>query len=220
MKNISLLIILFLLLGSCKKETNKNLNPLEKIAYAHGFENWNKVDEIKFTFNVDRDTVHFERSWEWRPKKNEITLIKNGEELDFNRSQILSDQELAADKNFINDVYWLLAPYKLIWDDGIEYKDPILSQAPISKDSLQKVTIVYSSEGGYTPGDAYDFYIDKDNMVKEWVYRENNDPTNCMITTWEDYKDIEGLKIATMHQNENGVFKLYFTNVSVKTSED
>lgn len=205
---------------SCKeKEVKKPLNAVEKVAYAHGFEHWDQVEEIEFTFNVDRDTTHFERSWEWRPKQNEVTLIKDGKRLDFNRDRILSDEELAADKNFINDVYWLLAPYKLIWDDHKTFSEPVMDLAPISQDSLQKLTIVYEGEGGYTPGDAYDFYLDQNNMVKEWIYRENNSTSNCMITTWESYKDFEGLKIATMHQNDNGVFKLYFTGIKVSTSK-
>lgn len=219
MKVFSLLLCVLLVVSCNEKEAEKPLNALEKVAYAHGFEHWNQVDEIKFTFNVDRDTTHFERSWEWRPKKNEVTLIKDGKKLNFNRDQILSDEELAADKNFINDVYWLLAPYKLVWDEHKTYSEPVMDIAPISKDSLQKLTIVYESQGGYTPGDAYDFYIDKNNMVQEWVYRENNSTTNCMITTWESYKDYNGLKIATMHQNDNGVFKLYFTGIKVSTSK-
>src|SRR5690606_18443975 len=219
MKVFSLLLCVLLVVRCNEKEAEKPLNAIEKVAYAHGLEHCNQVDEIKFTFNVDRDTTHFERSWEWRQKKNEVTLIKDGKKLNFNRDQILSDEELAADKNFINDVYWLLAPYKLVWDEHKTYSEPVMDIAPISKDSLQKLTIVYESQGGYTPGDAYDFYIDKNNMVQEWVYRENNSTTNCMITTWESYKDYNGLKIATMHQNDNGVFKLYFTGIKVSTSK-
>lgn len=219
MKTFSLLLCILFVISCKEKEVKKPLNTLEKVAYAHGFEHWDKVEEIKFTFNVDRDTTHFERSWEWRPKENKVTLIKAGKRLNFNRDRILSDEELAADKNFINDVYWLLAPYKLVWDEHKTYSEPVMEVAPISQDSLQKLTVVYESQGGYTPGDAYDFYIDKNNMVKEWVYREDNSTSNCMITTWESYKDFNGLKIATMHQNDNGVFKLYFTGVTVSVSE-
>ena len=37
--------------------------------------NWKNVEEIKFTFNVDRDTTHYERSWIWNIRKNEVTGI-------------------------------------------------------------------------------------------------------------------------------------------------
>lgn len=218
MKTFYLLFCVLLLISCKEKEVKKNLNPLEKVAYAHGFEHWNQVEEISFTFNVDRDTTHFERSWKWRPKNNEVTLIKDGKKTHYNRDQIQSDRELSADKNFINDSYWLLAPYKLIWDEHKRFSEPITAKAPISGDSLTKVTIVYDSQGGYTPGDAYDFYVDENNMIQEWIYREDNSNINCMITTWEDYKDFNGLKIATMHQNQNGMFKLYFTDIKVSVS--
>ncbi|MCX2681776.1 hypothetical protein OOZ15_17615 [Galbibacter sp. EGI 63066] len=220
MKQLTLLCLLFFLIVGCKKKDQpKDLNPLEKIAYAHGLEHWDDVETIEFTFNVDRDTEHFERSWSWKPKENEVSHIDGDKVFTYNRSNILSDKELAADKNFINDMHWLVAPYKLVWDRGIEYEGPFMEEAPVSKDSLQRITITYDDQGGYTPGDAYDFYVDENNEVKEWIYREDNTTAQCMITTWEDYKEIEGLKIATMHQNENGVFKLYFTNINVVTTE-
>lgn len=219
MKPLSLLLCVLLLVSCQEEETKKPLNTLEKVAYAHGFEHWDKVEEIKFTFNIDRDTEHFERSWEWRPKKNEVSLIKKGKRLDFNRDRILSDQELAADKNFANDINWLLAPYSLVWDTHKTHEEPVIEVAPISKDTLQKLTVVYDSIAEYAAGDAYDFYIDQNNMVKEWVYREDNSTSHCMATTWENFKDLEGLKIATMHQNENGVFRLYFTGIKITVSK-
>jgi len=37
-----------------------------------------------------------------------------------------------------------------------------------------------------------------------------------MTTTFEDYVEINGLKLAKMHKMAEGNFKLYFTNVSAK----
>ncbi len=78
---------------------------------------------------------------------------------------------------------------------------------------MQKLTIVYGSEGGYTPGDAYDFYFGSDYMVKEWVFRKSNQEEPSVATTWEDYQDIEGLKIAAMHKNAEGSFSISFTGL-------
>ncbi|WP_224483576.1 hypothetical protein [Robertkochia aurantiaca] len=213
------LALVLLLLISCNEETDKKpLSAPEKIAYAHGFENWDKIEEIQFTFNVDRDTTHFERHWIWQPKSDAVTMIYAEDTVSYNRASIDSTV-LQADKAFVNDVYWLLAPYKLVWDKGYEYEEPYLDKAPISNDSLQKFSIVYVGEGGYTPGDGYDFYLDQENKVKEWVYRKDNDTAVCMKTTWEDYENLEGLQIATMHQDETGKFKLYFTGLEVTASE-
>ena len=69
-------IIFSIGLIACKSEKKqekpaiaKELSLFEKVAYKSGFENWNNVDELQFTFNVDRDTSHFERTWIWKVKK-------------------------------------------------------------------------------------------------------------------------------------------------------
>ncbi|WP_368662417.1 hypothetical protein [Zobellia laminariae] len=67
-------------------------------------------------------------------------------------------------------------------------------------------------------GDAYDFYFGDDYLIKEWVFRKGNQVEPSMSTTWEDYTDVGGLKVAKIHQNEDGSFKLYFTNLEVKTN--
>ncbi|MFC4096314.1 hypothetical protein [Euzebyella saccharophila] len=223
MKNFFILSLMASVLTiSCKEAPKKEvegpvkeLSILEKIAYANGYENWKNVQELKFTFNVDRDTTHYERSWIWKPKANEVTAISGDESLTYNRSDMDS---LAYEKNggFINDKYWLMAPINILWDQNsisTEHSENV--EAPISKKNMQKLTIVYGQEGGYTPGDAYDFYFTDDFMVKEWVFRKGNQEEPSMTTTWEDYQDKGGLKLAHMHQNEEGNFKLYFTGVEV-----
>jgi len=189
---------------------------LEKVANAHGFQNWKNIQEIKFTFNVDRDTTHFERDWTWKPKTNDITATSTKGTISYN----WADMDSVAYKTnggFINDKFWLLAPYQLVWDaDNVTHTHVKEAKAPISKKSIQKLTIVYSNEGGYTPGDAYDFYFDDDFLIQEWVFRKSNQPEPSMITTFEDYKEMKGLKIATMHKMDTGNFKLFFTGIEVK----
>jgi len=214
--------LLIMLVISCKtdpKNTESSVNieqtVPEKIAYAHGLENWKNVEELKFTFNVDRDTTHFERDWIWNTKKNEVTLISAGETTSYNRKQI-DTVTAKVDAGFINDKYWFLAPYNLVWDKGnftYEYSDT--SEAPIAKTPMQKLTIVYTSEGGYTPGDAYDFYFEDDYIIKEWTFRRGNQAEASLTATWEEYVDMNGLKLARTHKNAEGNFKLYFTKIEV-----
>lgn len=193
----------------------KELTFTEKIAYANGYENWKDVEELKFTFNVDREgNPHFERSWSWKPKTNEVTMSAE-DTLNYNREDM--DSTLyETDGNFINDKYWLLAPINILWDKkNTTTEHTMEAEAPISKNLMQKLTVTYGQDGGYTPGDAYDLYFTDDYIVKEWVFRKGNQAEPSMATTWEDYTDMGGLKIAEMHKNEEGNFKLYFTGVEV-----
>ena len=225
MKFTYLFALLFVFLLACKTdikkpaveqaETPKSI--LEKIADAHGYENWKSVEAFHFTFNVDRDSSHFERSWIWKPKTNEITAMNAQDTLTYLRK----DMDSVAYKlngGFINDRYWVLAPFNLIWDqNNFEYEHTENTTAPISNKSMHKLTIVYSNEGGYTPGDAYDFYFEDDFILKEWVFRKANQPEPSMTTTWENHTEMEGLVLAQDHKKPEGGFNLSFTNLKVVT---
>ncbi|PKA82275.1 hypothetical protein ATE92_0402 [Ulvibacter sp. MAR_2010_11] len=223
-KVLILLPFLSLIIG-CKNETKtseaadvdseKNLTTAEAIAHKNGIQHWSTISELKFTFNVDRGENHYERSWMWLPKTNDVTLITKEDTLAFNRASLdsLSQQ---ADAIFINDSYWLLAPFKLVWDKGTTFSEREKAIAPISKDTMHQLTIVYSNEGGYTPGDAYDFYYTDTFTIKEWVFRKRNDSLPSVVTTWEDYETFSELTLAKTRRDSTGNFKLYFTDISVK----
>lgn len=216
MKTIILLATIILATTSSFMMATQEDAIFQKIANANGFQEWKNVEEIKFTFNVDRDTTHFQREWTWKPKTNDIIASSAKENISYNWSDMDSITH-KTNAGFINDKFWLLAPYQLIWDaDNLTHKLHQEAVAPISKSTMQKLTIVYGNEGGYTPGDAYDIYFKDDFIIQEWVFRKANQLEPSMITSFEDYKMINGLNIATMHKMAEGNFKLYFTGVEVK----
>jgi len=227
MKKILFLFAFTALLSSCKNETKseensetakseENLTTSQKIANANGLENFEKVEELDFTFNVKvNDTVRSSRSWKWYPKENKVAMTEKDSTNSYTRnSDNLSEAEKAMDSKFVNDSYWLLFPYQLVWSDAsfTEEKDVT---APISKEKMNKLTVAYSEKGGYTPGDTYDVYYDNDYMIKEWVYKASGGGRE-MTTTWEDYETYKGIKISKMHKSEDGSFQLYFTDIDVK----
>ena len=219
MKKSLIFLVLITLVFSCKqkeetKVIEKEWSAAEKIAHANGFENWKNVSELQFTFNVDRDTTHFERSWTWNPKTEDVIMVSGKDTVTYNRKSVDSIS-MNADKAFINDKYWLLAPFQLVWDTTASVSDAIVAEAPISKAQLNKITLTYTNEGGYTPGDAYDFYYGDDFVVKEWNYRKGNSKEPTMTTTWEDYGDFNGLKIAKTHNRPDANWKLHFTDIKV-----
>lgn len=223
-KILSIPAIALLLFFSCKTDKKETISKpipvqeltiLEKIANANGFENWKNVNELKFTFNVDKDDNHFERVWTWNPKTNNVTAQSLGNTVSYNRNS-LDSISTKTNGAFINDKFWLLAPFQLVWDaKNFKHELTLKSEAPISKLPMQKLTIVYGSEGGYTPGDAYDFYFGDDLILKEWVFREGNQPKPSMTTTWEDYKTINGIKFAQSHKKEGENFNLHFSGIEV-----
>lgn len=221
------LVALFalVLIVACKTEPKKSEETAETgepektvpelIAEAHGYDNWSDVKEITFTFNVDRDSMHFERKWAWKPKTNMVTAISGADTLTYDRAD-MDSVALKTNGGFINDRYWLMAPFNLMWDSkNYTYEHTAESTAPISKEPMQKLTIVYANEGGYTPGDAYDFYFKDDYIVREWAYRKSNQEEPNLVATWEDYENVEGLELAKQHNRPEGEMSLYFTGLSV-----
>lgn len=223
MKSLYLGLICLLLVLACKTEKSETpiieevieLSIAEKIANAHGFENWKNVEEVKFTFKVDRDTIKGKgRSWVWNPKENKVKMTAGDTTLEYVRS-LMDSTHIGADRGFINDKYWLLVPFQLIWDSSATISEVKKSEAPIHKSEMDMITITYPNEGGYTPGDAYDIYFDETYIIKEWVFRQGNSEQPSLTTTFENYKDYNGIKIATDHKQEGGNWNLNFTDVSI-----
>lgn len=219
MKKVLIIIAIMAFISSCKqkeepKTADSKISIGEKIANAHGLEHWDKVTELQFTFNVDTDSTHVERSWSWRPKTNEVMMVSKNDTVSFYHNAVDSLSK-TADKAFINDKYWLLAPFQLVWDTSATISGPTEVLAPISNSQLNKITLTYPDEGGYTPGDAYDFYYDDNFIIKEWSYRKGNVKNPTITTTWEDYENFNGIKISKTHKRPNENWMLYFTNLKM-----
>lgn len=225
MKKKLTLLLLFIFTISCKNdakkaETDQDESAFEQpitkeIAYANGFKNFEKVNQINFTFNAKvNDTVRTERSWKWFPKENKVELTEKGKTFSYSKEGDLNEEETQIDQKFINDKYWLLFPYELIWSE-YDFEHSRSSIAPISQEQMHQITVKYSDTSGYTPGDTYMIFFDEnDKMIREWTYQSAQG--RSLSTTWEDYETFNGITIAKMHKSGDGSFQLYFTDIMVK----
>lgn len=224
MKNFTFLVIFLSLLSGCKNNTENSSEedqitiesdePLNiQVANAHGFEEFENVRQINFTFNVKvNDTVRSSRAWKWYPQEDKVELTENEQTISYDNDGDFTEAEQAADQKFINDTYWLLFPFQLVWSD-FNMEQTNSAEAPISKEEMQQLSINFEEVGGYTPGDTYHIYFKDDMLLQEWTYVSSNGRN--LSTTWEDYEDFEGIKIAKMHKSEDGSFQLFFTDIEV-----
>jgi hypothetical protein len=216
MKNIkfTLLAMVFVSFFSCKSDEAEDSLPM-KVAKAYGFDNFDKLTSIAYTWNVqvNPETVR-SRDWKWNIK--ERTVYYSGSDTSFTYSLDLPKEELPTiDGGFINDKYWLMFPFQLVWDTGYTYVVMEDINAPISGEKCTQLTIVYNDADGYTPGDAYDLYLDDNFMIKEWVFRKGNGVEGRPIT-WENEKEFKGVKFATEHNNADGITFIWFTDIKVE----
>ncbi|PRY88988.1 hypothetical protein [Mongoliibacter ruber] len=196
---------------ACSQPEDKSLP--QQVAAAYGIENFDKLNSIAYTWNVQVGPDVRTRDWKWNIK--ERTVYYAGPDTSYTYSLDLPKDELPqADAGFINDKYWLMYPFQLAWDSGYEYEVEENVDAPISGESTTKLTIIYNAEDGYTPGDAYDLYLDGNKMIKEWVFRKGNGEAGNAFT-WESEKDFNGVTFATEHKNAEGVKFIWFTNIEV-----
>lgn len=219
-------IICLFLIVSCQQNKEKNaeektvstetkeLSLSEKIAEAHGYEQWQNVTEFQFRFGGSEDDANSGRAWKWNPKTNDVVMMTAQDTIAYNRTN-LDSLAMKADPAFINDKFWALIPFQLIWDEGLTVSEPVDAEGPVTLQDLKKVTMTYGSEGGYTPGDAYDLYIDDYFVIREWSFRKGNSPEPSLSNTFENYGDYNGIKVAKDHKFGEGDRNLLIRDVKV-----
>jgi hypothetical protein len=211
-----ILLSCFFTLISCNQSSSEN-EIGHQIAVANGIDNFKKVKMLEFIFNVQRDTASpSSRHWQWFPQTNEVVFITDSNTTRFKRTDTTTQELKKLNARFTNDEYWLLYPYHLSWDKGFELLDSGIKTAPISGKSLRKITTKYNDKDGFTPGDMYDVYIDENHRVQEWAFHKGGAAEPSLITTWEDYKDFNGLQLAQEHKKKDGKYRLWFTGIQIK----
>jgi hypothetical protein len=202
----------------------------EEVAKTYGLDSFGQVDGIRYTFNLDLPSLNLVRSdkWEWNPKTNEVSFEgkdKDGKpiKVTYQRSQLSSQSDLVkkvVDPSFINDQYWLIFPFHVVWD-GATVTDEGMQKMPIGKGSAELLRVKYSSGHGYTPGDTWDLWIGKDKRVKEMFYHRGG-PTkpSAVIVTWAGYKKAGPMLFSTEHRGtaDGKAVHLTFTDVAVKVT--
>lgn len=225
MKKLLIPIVLLLILA-CKNDQSSSDNPLKsnsqekevniltKVANAYGHENWENVEEVKFSFVVNPGENERARQWIWNPQADEVTLDAEDNKITYKRSD-LSDEYIDTDRAFVNDSFWLLFPFHLVWDD-IEFDVQENSTSPINNIATTKLIVKYPKEGGYTPGDKYEVYLDENYHILEWTYHPKGQEEAALANTFEDLSNFDGIKVNMIHRNPTSGFQLIFRDVSFK----
>lgn len=194
----------------------------QKVAEAYGFDGFDKIEQLKYTFNAQIEDKTVSRSWIWMPQKNQVIYLgdnQDSEPFTYNRDIVSkgSDAIKEVDSKFINDQYWLVFPFHLVWDEGIriEVEDEKVD-LPLGSGMSTKISVIYPDTGGYTPGDIYELYLDENYMITKWIYRRGGSDTPTRISSWEDNTQFGPITISLNHQGPDSNFRVWFTNVEIK----
>ena len=197
----------------------------DKMAKTHGLDSFGQVEGIRYTFNVERPGANVSRSWEWNPKTDSVSYEgkdKDGKpvKVTYQRSQATGVPE-DIDANFLNDQYWLLLPFHVIWDTSATVTDEGMQKLPLGDGSGEKLVVKYPSDGGYSVGDTWDVYVGADGRVQEFVYhRGGPKKPSVVIAPWTDYKKAGPLLFSLDHQSkaDDTPVHIFFSNVAVKVA--
>lgn len=186
----------------------------DAVIKASGGAVWPSVKRIRFSFVVeepgkaepvlvakhDWDVATYTDTVEWKGKKVTIDV--------WDPDSLKTDDAKAAMARWTNDSYWLVAPLKLR-DAGVILK---YGGKKLVDGREMELLDVSFGKVGMTNGDRYTLYIDpKTSLIAKWDYMPS--PDQKITSAWEDYKDFNGLKLATMHHFAGKV--LTVTDVTV-----
>lgn len=195
-----------------------------KCARAHGVDEWDTVQKLSYTFSVPARDVT--RRWAWKPQDNRVSFtgVVGGEEtqISYTRDAIDTDLLKGIDHSFINDQYWLLFPFRLVWDSGVTITDDGEQDTPIGNGKAQRLTVAYDGDddNGYTPGDTYYVYVDNDGVMIQWSFKPAASDEIRLSTTFEDYADFGPLKLAQRRATADGAFEILYEDIEVELIDD
>jgi hypothetical protein len=242
MKNVSratiirLTIIRFLVLGVvlvlAATAWAQNRPPvLEQIAKTYGIDSFGQIDAIRYTWNGEIPGLFkLSRTWEWEPKTGKVSYEGKDKEgkpvkVTYLRSELSKQPDNVkneVDPGFTNDNYWTLFPFHAYWDTSATVTDEGMKKLPLGKGTAEKVSVKYPAEvGGYTPGDTWELYVGKDNLVQEFVYHRGGATKPSVVTaTWTGYKKAGPLLFSTEHRGtaDGKPLHIFLSNVSVKVA--
>jgi hypothetical protein len=236
MKNFSLLNaarlsafgtpLLILLATSCSQ---KHSPVAEEVAKTYGIDSYGQIDAIRYTFNLQIPQVNLSRSWIWEPKTGRVSY--EGKDKDGNpvkvtylRSQLSSQSDAIKneiDPGFVNDNYWVLFPFHAYWDISADIQDKGMQPLPQGSGSARLVSVKYSGESGYTPGDTWNLYVGTDNRIDQLLFEHGGTKKpHQVIASWEGYKKAGPLLVSTEHHGtaDGAPLTLTFTDVAVKVN--
>jgi hypothetical protein len=217
---IPLLIITISACAGQNTET-RQMTIRQRIGNAYGVQYFPQVDQIQYTFNVRIGEEQISRFWIWEPKLNRVNFKGTDytEAVSYYRHDIETTASAAlkkVDAWFINDNYWLLFPFHIVWDTDATVEDSGRRKLPIGDGKAARVVVRFPASGGYTPGDVYEVFLDDHDRLTQWVYRRGGSEEPTRVTTWEKHRQLGPLLVSLDHRSADENFRIWFTGVGVK----
>jgi hypothetical protein len=119
---------------------------------------------------------------------------------------------------FINDTYWLLAPWK-IFDPGV--RRAYVGEKPCPNGGVCDVLKLSFENVGMTPKDIYWLWVTRDgHQMVQWQYVLGGALEEPTTVAWTDWKKFDGMMLSLEKPMSGKPFEIRFDNVAVSSSRD
>jgi len=219
------IVLMLVITAACSTVDNQagEADIRQKVADVYGVQNFGQIEQIRYTFNAQLGDKNVSRSWAWQPKMDEVTFKadSNAQPVTYSRKKISAaapDNLKKIDGWFVNDNYWLLFPIHMAWDTQAKVEDVGRKDLPIGEGKARCLVVSYPPEGGYTPGDVYELFLNDQFLIIQWIYRKGGATVPTRIATWDDYRQVGPLLLALNHEGADKNFRVWFSKVALKTA--
>jgi hypothetical protein len=204
-------VVVVALLASCASAPHGTPGPAAdalaaRIETAVGIEAWNDVGVVSWSFRG-------QDNWVWDRVRGVARLETSAGAVlldTWDRSGIVVDTASKSGGRdvvdpsrlsqawelFINDSFWL-NPFATLRNQGAHRELVVV-------DGVTALLIRYQG-GGVTPGDSYAFFVDDNGLPTRWKLWVQVVPVKGFETTFEDWVDVDGARLATSHKGPGGL---------------
>jgi hypothetical protein len=165
---------------------------------------WDDVRVLRFNFFGRRRHVWDKWTGDVRVEEGDRVVLMNvdtGRGRAFEKGVEVADAAALAaaldraKKQWVNDTYWLVMPFKLK-DTGVTLRYG--GQAELAAGRVADVLVLTFAGVGFTPQNKYEVLVDRDTkLVAEWRWFERaTDPTPKLVTPWAGWRDCDGILLA------------------------
>ncbi len=211
----------------------------EFLAALGGETAWDKARQLKFDFVVEREgktVARFSHAWDrytgdyrvsgtdkagapfivfFNVNTKQGKALVNGTPVEGEEKEKLLK---TAYGRFINDTYWLLAPWK-IFDPGVTLAYE--GEKPCPGSRTCDVLKLSFDNVGLTPKDIYWLWITRDGrQMVQWQYVLNGAQEEPTTAVWKNWQKMGGMSLSTEKEivGKNAVIR--FENMSVSPTRD
>jgi hypothetical protein len=210
------------------------------IAALGGETAWEKARQFQFDFVVERDgtaIARFAHAWDRYTGDYRLTgtdktgapyavyfnvntrqgkVIVNGRPVE---GEPAVEQLQSAYERFINDTYWLLAPWK-VFDPGVNRA--LDGEKPCPQGGVCDILkLTFGENVGLTPRDAYWLWITKEgHRMVAWQYVLNGAAEPPTMAAWNDWRKFDGILLSLEKPIAGKGATVRFDNVAVSSQRD